>query len=282
MQDQPSSFTSGFAEGHSHTLETPLRSNRPLSASASTLRRRPSYHSQDAKAHQRHSRHKSASYVTSSAAPGMLKLSPGPLKRNGSSGQLHGGSTVASPPLANRPAQTHAQRRRRANLLRVRIERGLMVGMGLLAGYRMMTLDYSFLQHLWQDQDGLDLTSSESALSRNWPSPVAAPPVSPSCSSSHAASSTSPYSWREHQQRQYLSESLPVLSRSSWALGAGMRNDFNNNGSGLSGQGGRKEALAASLGVSIQPSACPPQSSCTAKRNCQARGRTKERTLGGN
>ncbi|KAF9133942.1 hypothetical protein BGW39_008575 [Mortierella sp. 14UC] len=36
-----------------------------------------------------------------------------------------------------------AQKRRRANLLRVRIERALMVGMGLLAGYRMMTLDYS-------------------------------------------------------------------------------------------------------------------------------------------
>lgn len=237
MQDQSPTFTSGFTEGHSHTFEPPLRSNRPLSASALTLRRRPSYHSQDAKVHQRHSRHKSASYVTSTAS-GMPKLFPGPLKRNGSSGQLHGGATTASPPLANRPAQTHAQRRRRANLLRVRIERGLMVGMGLLAGYRMMTLDYSFLQHLWQDQDGLDLTSAGSTLSRNWPSPVASPPVSPSCSSSHAASSTSPYSWREHQQRQYLSETLPVLSRSSWALGAGMRIfDYKSSGPGLNCQG---------------------------------------------
>lgn len=38
---------------------------------------------------------------------------------------------------------TPMQNRRHANLLRVRIERGLMVGMAFLAGYRMLTLDYS-------------------------------------------------------------------------------------------------------------------------------------------
>ncbi|KAG0050732.1 hypothetical protein BGZ83_004479 [Gryganskiella cystojenkinii] len=183
-------FSAGFASGHeiNKNLDMP-QSTRPLSASASTLRSRPSYHTQDPKSHQRHSRHKSASYVTSST----LQQGIPPLKRNGSSGHL-GGSTqaaAAAATLANRPPQTQAQRRRRANLLRVRIERGLMVGMGLLAGYRMMTLDYSYLQQLWQDQDGfgLDLTSSESTLSRNWPSPATARPVSQSCSSSHATSS---------------------------------------------------------------------------------------------
>ncbi|KAF9217667.1 hypothetical protein BGZ59_001597 [Podila verticillata] len=45
-----------------------------------------------------------------------------------------------------------AQRRRRANLLRVRIERGLVVGMGLLAGYRMMTLDYSSIKGVLSSQ----------------------------------------------------------------------------------------------------------------------------------
>jgi len=49
---------------------------------------------------------------------------------------------------------TPMQSRRQANLLRVRIERGLMVGMALLAGYRMMTLDYSSV-HVSQDGPSL-------------------------------------------------------------------------------------------------------------------------------
>lgn len=65
------------------------------------------------------------------------------------------GSSISSPTFPSKASGSIpnlAQRRRRANLLRVRIERGLMVGMGLLAGYRMMTLDYSAIKGVLSSQ----------------------------------------------------------------------------------------------------------------------------------
>lgn len=65
------------------------------------------------------------------------------------------GSSISSPTFpfkASSSMPNVAQRRRRANLLRVRIERGLVVGMGLLAGYRMMTLDYSSIKGVLSSQ----------------------------------------------------------------------------------------------------------------------------------
>lgn len=65
------------------------------------------------------------------------------------------GSSISSPTLPSKASGSMpnlAQRRRRANLLRVRIERGLVVGMGLLAGYRMMTLDYSAIKGVLSSQ----------------------------------------------------------------------------------------------------------------------------------
>lgn len=65
------------------------------------------------------------------------------------------GSSVSSPTFPSKASDSIpnlAQRRRRANLLRVRIERSLVVGMGLLAGYRMMTLDYSAIKGVLSSQ----------------------------------------------------------------------------------------------------------------------------------
>ncbi|KAG0037037.1 hypothetical protein BGZ82_003249, partial [Podila clonocystis] len=65
------------------------------------------------------------------------------------------GSSISSPTFPSKSSDSIpnlAQRRRRANLLRVRIERGLMVGMGLLAGYRMMTIDYSAIKGVLNSQ----------------------------------------------------------------------------------------------------------------------------------
>ena len=79
-------------------------------------------------------------------------------------------------------------------MLRVWIERGLMVGMAFLAGYRMMTLDYS---------------------------------TSDSQDSNRAAALSSSSTWAEsshgYQQEQQLiqHDALPGLARSAWALGAG-------------------------------------------------------------
>ncbi|KAF9906687.1 hypothetical protein EC991_000349 [Linnemannia zychae] len=77
-----------------------------------------------------------------------------PSRMNGSGGGALGTSSTSPRGLGaffqfggnNSRNPNPAQKRRRANLLRVRIERALMVGMGLLAGYRMMTLDYSQIQ----------------------------------------------------------------------------------------------------------------------------------------
>ncbi|KAG0210202.1 hypothetical protein BGX28_009507 [Mortierella sp. GBA30] len=102
-------------------------------------------------------------------------------RNNGSSGSLHS-PTRASYQSGN--GQSPAQRRRRANLLRVWIERGLMVGMGLLSGYRMMTLDYN---RSMEDLDQRAMASS---------------------------SSSDPYD-ASHE------DVIPALSRSAWALGAG-------------------------------------------------------------
>ncbi|KAG0098264.1 hypothetical protein BGZ93_000636 [Podila epicladia] len=67
------------------------------------------------------------------------------------------GSSISSPTFPSKVSGSIpnlVKQRRRANLLRVRIERGLMVGMGLLAGYRMMTLDYSAIKGVLSSQRG--------------------------------------------------------------------------------------------------------------------------------
>ncbi|KAF9108077.1 hypothetical protein BGX27_008489 [Mortierella sp. AM989] len=90
------------------------------------------------------------------------------------------------------------QKRRRANLLRVRIERGLMVGMAFLAGYRMMTLDYS----------GVFTTTTNVAGN-----------ASSSSASAQEPQSDQPY--YQQQQQQYRNDTMPHLARNAWALGAG-------------------------------------------------------------
>ncbi|KAG9324405.1 hypothetical protein KVV02_004425 [Mortierella alpina] len=88
-------------------------------------------------------------------------------------------------------AQNPAQRRRRANLLRVWIERGLMVGMGLLAGYRMMTLTYNHEPlHDARPSSGSPLSPSEG-------------------------------SWNPAHE-QVHKDVIPTLSRNAWAIGAGL------------------------------------------------------------
>ncbi|KAF8932389.1 hypothetical protein EDD21DRAFT_340309 [Dissophora ornata] len=84
-----------------------------------------------------------------------------------------------------------AQQRRRASMLRVRIERGLMVGMACLAGYRMMTLDYSNIQ----DKEG-------SAASTSW-------------------SDSGRQSQIPNLQQGSQHDAIPGLARSAWILGAG-------------------------------------------------------------
>ncbi|KAF9964711.1 hypothetical protein BGZ70_006063, partial [Mortierella alpina] len=88
-------------------------------------------------------------------------------------------------------ANSPAQRRRRANLLRVWIERGLMVGMGLLAGYRMMTLKYN------REPLQYGVPSSGS-------------PLKLSGGSWHSA----------HEQAH--KDVIPTLSKNAWAIGAGL------------------------------------------------------------
>ncbi|KAF9172462.1 hypothetical protein BGX21_005332 [Mortierella sp. AD011] len=121
--------------------------------------------------------------AVATASPGSAtKISGGPpqspssIRRGGSQNIGKGGSPV--------------QKRRRANLLRVRIERGLMVGMALLAGYRMMTLDYT----------SVTTTST----------------TNPACATQEQYS-RQPYF---QQQQQNRNESIPYLKRSAWALGA--------------------------------------------------------------
>lgn len=89
-----------------------------------------------------------------------------------------------------------AQRRRRANLLRVRIERALMVGMGLLAGYRMMTLDYSQVQ----EDEVATLREGKNSLSYD---------------DRHRGGA------RGHQNQQLHHSVMPTLAKDAWALGAG-------------------------------------------------------------
>ncbi|KAG0273060.1 hypothetical protein BGZ95_011134, partial [Linnemannia exigua] len=92
-----------------------------------------------------------------------------------------GGSSLRNP--------NPAQKRRRANLLRVRIERALMVGMGLLAGYRMMTLDYSQVQE------------DEAAALRE---------------DRHRVGGGQ----QQHHHQQHHAV-MPTLAKDAWALGAG-------------------------------------------------------------
>ncbi|KAF9098290.1 hypothetical protein BGX23_006523 [Mortierella sp. AD031] len=94
-----------------------------------------------------------------------------------------------------------AQKRRRANLLRVRIERGLMVGMGLLAGYRMMTLDYSQVQA--DEEAALRESSGKSSLSYE---------------DRHRVGGVGGSGGQGHHQHHAV---MPTLAKDAWALGAG-------------------------------------------------------------
>ncbi|KAG0251775.1 hypothetical protein BG011_007382, partial [Mortierella polycephala] len=88
---------------------------------------------------------------------------------------------------------TPAQRRRRANLLRVWIERSLMVGMSLLAGYRMMTVDYNAAQ---TQQRQMDAGFSSSLRKQSG-------------------------SWDDHRGGYRQEVAMSILARSAWALGVG-------------------------------------------------------------
>ncbi|KAF8983940.1 hypothetical protein BGZ46_009177 [Entomortierella lignicola] len=128
------------------------------------------------------------------AAANTATLSPGSATR------VSGGSPRGSAPIRRgsqnaSKGNSPVQKRRRANLLRVRIERGLMVGMAFLAGYRMMTLDYT----------SVATTAGASA------------------SSSSVADSSQEQPFYQQQQQQYQKETLPQLARSAWALGAGKK-----------------------------------------------------------
>ncbi|KAG0311878.1 hypothetical protein BGZ97_011578 [Linnemannia gamsii] len=109
--------------------------------------------------------------------------------------QLGGGNTNRA--LSGGP--NPAQRRRRANLLRVRIERALMVGMGLLAGYRMMTLDYSQVQ----EDEVAALREGKSSLSYD---------------DRHRGGAGGA---RGYQNQQPHHAVMPTLAKDAWALGAG-------------------------------------------------------------
>ncbi|KAF9180680.1 hypothetical protein BGZ51_006057, partial [Haplosporangium sp. Z 767] len=111
------------------------------------------------------------------------------VRANGSSGSLSTSPTKGS----NQNSTTPAQRRRRANLLRVWIERGLMVGMSLLAGYRMMTVDFNAAQTQQQQKD----TGFSSSLRKQ------------------------SGSWNDHRDGYHQEVAIPILSRSAWALGVG-------------------------------------------------------------
>ncbi|KAF9148940.1 hypothetical protein BG015_009294 [Linnemannia schmuckeri] len=108
--------------------------------------------------------------------------------------QLGGGSSGSR---ASPGGPNPAQRRRRANLLRVRIERALMVGMGLLAGYRMMTLDYSQVQ----GDEAAALREGKSSLSYE---------------DRHRGGAGV-----RGQQSQFHHAIMPTLAKDAWALGAG-------------------------------------------------------------
>ncbi|KAK5822074.1 hypothetical protein F5H01DRAFT_165231 [Linnemannia elongata] len=110
--------------------------------------------------------------------------------------QLGGGLSSGSRALSGGP--NPAQRRRRANLLRVRIERALMVGMGLLAGYRMMTLDYSQVQ----DGGAASFREGKSSLSYE---------------DRHRGGA----GVRGNQNQQHHHAVMPTLAKDAWALGVG-------------------------------------------------------------
>lgn len=109
--------------------------------------------------------------------------------------QLGGG--LSSGGRASSGGPNPAQRRRRANLLRVRIERVLMVGMGLLAGYRMMTLDYSQVQ----DDRTASYREGKSSLSYE---------------DRHRGAGA-----RGTSNQQHHHTVMPTLAKDAWALGAG-------------------------------------------------------------